>query len=110
MQENVHLCLSDLLDQDISSNEFFNTLSPNVQRRLMDKDIRTFEELQKCANAYKKTESDHRAVLLDRYNPAFSSGDCTGLIPIGSNLSEAEYKNYQQIYPFGDPPYENENG
>lgn len=110
MQENVHLCLSDLLDQDISSNEFFNTLSPNVQRRLMDKDIRTFEELQKCANAYKKTESDHRAILLDRYNPAFSSGDCTGLIPIGSNLSEAEYKNYQQIYPFGDPPYENENG
>ena len=109
MQENVHLCLSDLLDQDISSNEFFNTLSPNVQRRLMYKDIRTFEELQKCANAYKKTEADHRSVLLDRYNPACSSGDCTGLIPIGSNLSEDEYKNYQQIYPFGDPPYENEN-
>lgn len=109
MQENVHLCLSDLLDQDVSSNEFFNTLSPNVQRRLMDKDIRTFEELQKCANAYKKTEEDNRAVLLDRYNPAYSSGDCTGLIPIGSNLSEAEYENYQQIYPFGNPPYTHED-
>lgn len=104
MQENIHLCLSDLLDQDVSSNEFYNTLSPEVQRHLQDKDIRTFEELQKCAKAYRKNEKDMRGEFLDYYNPASSWGDCTGLIPNGADLTSDDFDNYQQIYPFANPP------
>ena len=104
MHNDVHLCLSDLLDQDTSSNEFFQTLSPAVQRKLMNRDIRTFEELQKCANSFRRAQPDSREVMLDRYNHGCSSADCTGLIPRGSNLTESEYNNYQELYPFGDPP------
>ena len=104
MQENVHLCLSDLLDQDVSSNEFYNTLSPEVQRKLQEKDIRTFEELQECARAYRKNDKDMRGVMLDYYNPTCSTGDCTGLISHGANMGEDDFENYQQIYPFSNPP------
>lgn len=104
MQENVHLCLSDLLDQDVSSNEFYNTLSPQVQKKLQEKDIRTFEELQKCAKVYRKNDTDMRGEMLDYYNPACSAGDCTGLISHGANMGEDDFENYQQIYPFSNPP------
>lgn len=104
MSENVHLCLSDLLDSDVSSNEFYNTLSPEVQKKLQNKDIRTFEELQKCAKAYRKNEEDNRGEILDYYNPASSATDCTGLIPRGANYSDEDFENYQQIYPFSNPP------
>ncbi|MBQ9374733.1 MAG: hypothetical protein IJU04_00135 [Ruminococcus sp.] len=107
MQDNVHLCLSDLLDQDISSNEFFQTLSPAVQRQLMKKDIRTFEELQRSAKAFTRYQADNRGVVLEGFNPGCSVSDCTGLIPQGSNLSEHEYKDYQKLYDFGNPYDEN---
>lgn len=106
MPDNIHLCLSDLLDQDVSSNEFFNTLSPNVQKRLLQKDIRSFEELQKCAKAYKKNDWENQPDdLFDEYNSACSAGDCTGLIPTGSNLSNDEFDSYKDIYPFSNPPF-----
>lgn len=106
MPENIHLCLSDLLDQDVSSNEFFNTLSPNLQKILLEKDIRSFEELQKCAKLYRandpKSQNDYS---FDVYNPACSAGDCTGLIPNGANLTDDEFDSYKDIYPFSNPPY-----
>ena len=47
MSEYIHLCLTDLLDQDLSSHEYFNTLPDNVRSRLLAKDeVRTFGELQ----------------------------------------------------------------
>lgn len=51
--ENVHLCLSDLLDQDLSSFEYFQTLPRYVQQTLQEQEIVTFEELQEHAEKIK---------------------------------------------------------
>lgn len=50
-----YLCLTDLLDQDLSAYEFFQTLSPEAQSALRryDGDIATFTELQAHAAALK---------------------------------------------------------
>ena len=48
-----YLGLTDLLDQDLSAYEFFQTLSPELQTQLRREDqISSFEELQK------RSESD----------------------------------------------------
>jgi len=45
-----YLCLSDLLDQDLSAYEYFYALPPDVQEKLKRKDdISSFEELQQQA-------------------------------------------------------------
>ena len=46
-----YLCLSDMLDQDLSAYEFFQTLSPEEQSSLRryDSEIATFSELQSQA-------------------------------------------------------------
>lgn len=44
----MHLGLTDLLDQDISSFEYFQSLSGKQRKRLMDMDIRSFDELQEA--------------------------------------------------------------
>lgn len=43
-----YLCLTDLLDQDLSSYEYFQTLAPEVQTALRREDasVGTLEELQ----------------------------------------------------------------
>lgn len=43
-----YLCLSDLLDQDLSAYEYFQTLSPEVRSLLEEKGdgIGSFQELQ----------------------------------------------------------------
>ena len=43
-----YLCLTDLLDQDLSAYEYFQTLSPAAQRALREDsgEIVTFAELQ----------------------------------------------------------------
>ncbi|MEA5010213.1 MAG: hypothetical protein VB100_00635 [Angelakisella sp.] len=51
--EHVHLCLSDLLDQDISANEFYQTLPNEIKAALQDRDITTFAELQEYAKKLK---------------------------------------------------------
>ena len=38
--------LSDLLDQDISSYEYFYSLPANVQQKIISKDLNSFEEMQ----------------------------------------------------------------
>ena len=52
--EHVHLCLSDLIDQDLTAFEYFQTLSPAVQSALKNKEIATFSELQKAADNLKR--------------------------------------------------------
>ena len=42
-----YLCLTDLLDQDLSAYEYFQTLPPDLQTQLRREDeIRSFAELQ----------------------------------------------------------------
>ena len=44
------LCLTELLDQDLSAYEYFQTLPPELQTKLRREDeIRSFEELQSRA-------------------------------------------------------------
>lgn len=100
-----HLCLTDLLDQDVSSSEFFYSLSPQLQKTLLKKDISTFEELQKCAAQYRSKAAQEARNDFDYYNPACSATDCTGLIPTGSNRSYEDYNIYKEIYPFANPPH-----
>ncbi len=52
------LCLSDLLDQDISSYEFFHSLPEPIQKEIEAMDIGSFDEMQ--AFAY-----DHRMDAID---------------------------------------------
>ena len=42
-----HICLTDLLDQDISSYEYFNSLSEEMRRKIEHEDPTSFEEMQK---------------------------------------------------------------
>ena len=45
-----YLCLTELLDQDLSAYEFFQTLAPMLQDQLRQEgDIRSFAELQERA-------------------------------------------------------------
>ncbi|WMJ22855.1 hypothetical protein RBG61_12795 [Paludicola sp. MB14-C6] len=61
MSEYVHLCLSDLLEEDLSSQEYFNTLPDDVRQNLLLIDnITTFEELQEQARILKtKMNNNH---------------------------------------------------
>ncbi len=47
-----YLCLTDLLDQDLSAYEYFQTLSPEMQTKLRREDgcIGTLDELQTRVN------------------------------------------------------------
>lgn len=48
-----YLCLTDLLDQNLSAYEFFQTLPPEVQAKLHEADaVRNFEELQAQARSF----------------------------------------------------------
>lgn len=49
-----HLCLSDLLDQDLTSFEYFQTLSKEIRDKLMTFDIRSFRELQETVSRLEK--------------------------------------------------------
>lgn len=46
MSEYFHLCLTDLLDQDLSSYEYFHSLPEEIQQKIRKEDFRSFEEMQ----------------------------------------------------------------
>lgn len=52
---HVHLCLSDLIDQDLSAYEYYQTLSSKVQALLAGREISTLEELQDNVNRIKES-------------------------------------------------------
>ena len=54
IMNHVHLCLTDLLDQDLSAYEYYQSLSPEIKRDLQEKEISTFGELQSAANQLKR--------------------------------------------------------
>ena len=51
-EQNMFLCLTDLLDQDLSAYEYFCTLDSNIQDilRRQEGDINSFEQLQHRVN------------------------------------------------------------
>ena len=55
--ETMHLCLSDLLDQDLTSYEYFHSLPEEIQRKVEDSDVRSFDELRSFV-AQLKQEKD----------------------------------------------------
>lgn len=46
MPENIHLCLSDLIDQDLSSYEYYQSLPESTRRKVAEADVCSFEEMQ----------------------------------------------------------------
>lgn len=50
----MHLCLTDLLDQDLSSYEYFYSLPQNIQKKVEAKDVRSFDQLQSVAEELKQ--------------------------------------------------------
>lgn len=44
-----YLCLSDLLDADLSSYEYYYSLPENIKKIVEEEDVRTFEEMQSVA-------------------------------------------------------------
>ena len=60
MSESVHLCLTDLLNEDLSSQEYFNTLPEKIRRELLSRDdITTFDELQRQAALLKSKSNEN---------------------------------------------------
>lgn len=47
--EHVHLCLSGLIDQDLSAYEYYHSLSGEIQSELQNREISTMGELQDAA-------------------------------------------------------------
>lgn len=47
-----YLCLTDLLDQDLSSYEWFYAQPKAVQQKLREADPSSFEEMQAAASAF----------------------------------------------------------
>lgn len=56
-----YLCLTDLLDQDLSGQEFFNSLPNRVRKKLLESDdIRTFNQLQQQAAEFREQEEEYQ--------------------------------------------------
>ncbi len=49
-----HLCLSDLLEEDLSSYEFFHGLPMEIQKKIEKADVGTFQEMQEIAQHVRK--------------------------------------------------------
>lgn len=49
-----YLCLTDLLDQDVSAYEYYQTLPPQARHALEQAEIRTFAQLQAAAATWRE--------------------------------------------------------
>ncbi len=56
-ERNSELGLSALLEQDISSFEYFNTLSEDIKRKIEAKDIGSFQEMQEYVSHLKQNKN-----------------------------------------------------
>lgn len=50
------LCLTDLIDQDLSAYEYYQSLSGKIQAQLADCEIATLDELQAAVARIRKRE------------------------------------------------------
>lgn len=48
-----HLCLSDLLEQDLTSYEYFHSLPEELQKKLEQRDVSSFAEMQEYVRSKK---------------------------------------------------------
>ena len=53
VQGEYEISLQALLEQDISSYEYYNTLSDDLKKRIEKEDIGSFEEIQKFVEKHK---------------------------------------------------------
>ncbi len=53
-----YLCLTDLLDGDLTSYEYFCSLPENIKKAVEEEDVRTFEEMQSVARQKRKCLPD----------------------------------------------------
>ena len=51
------LCLSDLLDQDLSSYEYFHSLPLEVQNKIEESDVNSFADMQQIAEKIKSDQT-----------------------------------------------------
>lgn len=56
--EQMHLCLSDLLDQDLTSYEYFHSLPEDIQHKAAESDVRSFDELQSFVEQLKQEDGN----------------------------------------------------
>ncbi len=52
----------------------------------------------------KKQYGNNSLIENDVLSTSCSFSECTGLIPAGSNLTEDEFRNYQDVFQFSVPP------
>lgn len=52
------MCLSDMLDQDLTSYEYFHSLPEDIQRKVEDSDVRSFDELQSFVEQLKQEKDN----------------------------------------------------
>lgn len=50
------LCLSDLLDQDLSSYEYFYSLPLDIQRKIEENDVNSFADMQQLVKKIKSNQ------------------------------------------------------
>ncbi len=51
---NYHVGLSALLEQDLSSYEYFHSLPQEIQKKIEHRDLASFEEMQEFVSNLKK--------------------------------------------------------
>ncbi len=51
------LCLSDLLDQDLSSYEYFHSLPLEIQKKIEESDVNSFADMQQMAEKIKAEQT-----------------------------------------------------
>ena len=87
MEENRKL--TELLGRDRSSREFFATLSPELRRLLMARDIGNFKALKKAV-----TECGGETFAAEDMTEgqAASATESTGIFPRGEDISERRWR------------------
>lgn len=55
----IHLCLSDLIDQDLSAYEYYQSLPRSTQNLLDDREISSFEEMLENVARIRASELYH---------------------------------------------------
>ncbi len=56
MKDRYYLGITDLLDQDLTSYEYFYALPPELQSRVFAKDAASFAEMQDCVEKLRGLE------------------------------------------------------
>ena len=80
LEGSYQLGLSDLLDQNLSCYEYFHSLPENVQRRIVQRDVASLEEMQQRVEDMGRPRSGRTGTLRNAASPFrfFSRGSMSG--------------------------------